>query len=195
MNKKSICVIMSLFVAFFLYFNVKANAYIIETKTAEETAVENVQLQQIADEVGVGNYKGLSRWLATHIRYKEDRTPADEWKEPHTTLTDGTGDCEDYAILTLEVLKRMGIHDVFLLGVSSKTRNIGHVVTIFRENKKQVWSYYNFEKLETGKQKFDDLVYAVARECRYGSKIEYLLADGNRKNVPPSEEKANGLRD
>lgn len=166
-----------------------ASSYIIEVKTVEEITLENVQLEAIAATVGKGNYKGLSEWLAKNIKWKEDRTPADEWKEPHTTLKDGTGDCEDYSILALEILKRMGVKDVFLLGVSRTDRNTGHVVTIFKESKDQAWRYYDFEKLKTGPIGFQELVYAVARECRYGSRIEYQLANSERKNVPPREEK------
>ena len=193
MKLKLLSTIACLFVAFFFYFNIEAGAAIIETKTVEEVAAENIQLQAIADEVGPGNFQGLSNWLSSHIKYKEDRTAADEWKEPHTTLKDGTGDCEDYAILALEVLKRMGVQDVFLLGVSRKSRSLGHVVAFFRVSKDQKWQYYDFEKLKMGTQTFEDLKYAVARECRYGSNIEYQLADRDRKNLPPVDEAKWGL--
>ena len=66
---------------------------------------------------------------------------------------------------------------------------MGHVVTIFKTSKTDVWQYYNFEKLENGKVGFKDTLYAIARESRYGSNIEYQLADVERKNVPPANEK------
>jgi len=192
-TRKLVTLAISFFVAFFMWYNPKAVSYVTETKTPEEAASESIQIQSIADEVGTGNYQALSRWLSVNIRAREDRTLADEWKEPHTTLADGTGDCEDYAVLTLEILKRMGVQDVFLLGVSSTTRNAGHVVAFFRENEEQPWQYYDFEKLKGSTKNFKDIVNAVARECRYGSRIQYLLADRDRKNLPPSDEQAHGL--
>lgn len=189
MIKKTVVIFLCFLALFFTVSSTKLRSYVVEIKTLAEIEAENIQLQAIAAEVGPGNYKGLSEWLSTHIKWKEDRTPADEWKEPHTTISDGTGDCEDYAVLALEVLKRIGVKDVFLLGIARIDRNLGHVVCIFKESNEQPWRYYDFEKLKTGPVSFRELLYTIARECRYGSKIGYQLADINRKNIPPGDEK------
>jgi len=163
-----------------------ANTYV---KTPAEAAAEDVQLKKIAAEIGPGNYKGLQDWLSKNITYRADRRSDDEWREPFQVLKDGYGACSAYSVVSLEILKRMGEKNVFLLGVSRVGRNMGHVVTIFKTSKTDVWQYYNFEKLENGKVGFKDTLYAIARESRYGSNIEYQLADVERKNVPPANEK------
>ena len=149
--------------------------------------------QQVVDEVGVGNYEALSLWMSRHIKYRSDMYASDEWKEPSQTLKDGRGDCEDYATLILECLRLMGVQDAFLLGVSRKVRNIGHVVSIFRESRDQNWSYYTFEKLRGGPKSFKTLLVWVSLECRYGSNPEYRLADRNMLNIPKEEEDAYGI--
>ena len=166
-------------------------AYARDIKSPQYLMEEETKLQSIAKEIGPSNFQGLHRWLETNLRYKEDR----DWKEPLEIIQCGKGDCKNYGTLTLAILKHMGVKDAFLLGVCAKNRNLGHVVCFFRENKDQAWRYYSFEKLENGPKSFKDLPYVVARECRYGSRIMYQLANEDMKNIPPEEEKNYGLTD
>lgn len=170
-----------------------AGGYSLEVTTPEEAATESMQLQKIADKIGMGNIKGLEQWITKNIKYRADRTARDEWKEPRTTLADGTGDCEDFATLQLELLKKLGITEVFLLGVSRVGRNLGHVVCFFRVAKDSNWQYFDFEKLKQGPRSFKELRDWVARDCRYGSKIDYQLAKPDRTNLTRSEEASFGL--
>ena len=187
MIKKLAVLAVCFFAAFILSAQIEAsNTYI---KTPAEVIAEDLQLKKIAAEIGPGNYRGLQKWLSTNIKYRSDRRSDDEWREPFQVLKDGYGACTAFSVVSLELLKRMGEKNVFLLGVTSVGRNMGHVVTIFKTNPTDVWQYYNFEKLEIGKVGFKDTIYAIARESRYGSHIEYQLANVERKNVPPAEEK------
>ena len=181
--------LMALAFCFLLVFATNVSASNTHVKTPAEITAEDILLTKIATEIGPGNYKGLQDWLSKNIKYQNDRRSDDEWREPFQVLKDGYGACTAFSVVSLEILKRMGEKNVFLLGVTSVGRNMGHVVTIFKTNPEDVWRYYNFEKLEKGKVGFKDTIYAIARESRYGSHIEYQLADVNRKNVPQANEK------
>ena len=170
-----------------------ANAANTDVKTPEQAVAEDILLTKIATEIGPGNYTGLQSWLSKNIKYREDRKSDDEWREPWQVIRDGYGACTAFSVVSLEIVKRMGVKDVFLLGVSRVGRNMGHVVCIFKTDKDARWQYYNFEKLENGPTSFRSLIDVVARECRYGSHIEYQLANRDRKNIPPAEEKNYGL--
>lgn len=148
-------------------------------------------IQSISDTVGVNNFDGLAKWIHTNLPYKTDRVKADEWKDPIKTICDGTGDCEDLALVALAVLKLWGIQENYLLGVSKNGRNLGHVVCIFRIRPELGWMYYSNDDnfVHQGPMEFKDLPYQVAREMRYGSDIGWELADCDNKNLPPGEER------
>ena len=154
-------------------------------------------VQGIADEIGLGNYKVLATWIHANLRYKTDRTSADEWKEPELTLKDGTGDCEDFALLAIAYLNLSGVQDDFILGVSPRYRNNGHVVCFFRTDPTQNWQYYSNDDgiLHQGPKDFKDLPSDVGRMMRYGNQIDYQLASRDNKNITPAEEVGYGLRD
>lgn len=150
-------------------------------------------VKEVALEINVGDTVALQNWMSSNIKYKADKKDSEDWAGSEETLRRGYADCEDYAILATEVLKEWGFVDVFILGVSKVGRNVGHVVCIFRTSKEQPWMYYDFEKLKKGTQLFKDMPQAIATECRYGSKIEYRLANKDIKDVPKSEEVRYGL--
>jgi transglutaminase-like putative cysteine protease len=152
-----------------------------------------VTFQAIAAKVGPGNFQGLADWLSAHIKYREDRTAADEWQKPIEVIRDGRDDCEGYAVVALECLYYMGVQEAYIMGVSRLDRKMGHVVCIFRAEKDQNWQFYDFEKLKQGPKDFKDLPYAVARESRYGSHIEYHLAHRDLSNITPQDEVTLGM--
>lgn len=54
----------------------------------------------------------VNRWVNRHIEYGEDiavHGQADYWSDASTTLAIKKGDCEDYAILKMELLASIGI--------------------------------------------------------------------------------------
>ncbi len=59
---------------------------------------------------------------------------ADRWSSPLHTLQAGAGDCEDYAILKLMVLRELGVaeHDLRLIVVADVRRDAAHAVAAVR---------------------------------------------------------------
>ena len=57
----------------------------------------------------------LEFWLARNIWYTKDGH-GDQWKSAQRTLDERRGDCEDYAMVTSEVLSVCGYHPIILYG-------------------------------------------------------------------------------
>jgi len=58
------------------------------------------------------NVEILYYWVCSHIQYKSDSDQwgeRDYWQLPNTTITLGTGDCEDQAILLVSLIRGCGI--------------------------------------------------------------------------------------
>ena len=60
-----------------------------------------------------GNYSILQiaqayEWVRANIEYKEEPTGQDNWQSANETLTWGTGDCEDHAILVASLIGELG---------------------------------------------------------------------------------------
>lgn len=169
--------------------NVAAREPVFDSSLTEEQMI-----QKIVDETKTPD--GLNLWVTKHLRYRTDRTAADEWKDPKVTLTDGYGDCEDLALVYLYVLREMGFVDVYLMGVAKKSRNLGHVVCFFRETSDSDWliasnddkGYYRVQG-----RTLKDVMLRVGSMMRYGSDLEYQLANRYNKNIPKEEEAAYGL--
>lgn len=76
-------------------------------------------------------------WVANNIKYKYDREAHgrdDYWQLPRETLSLGTGDCEDFAILLCSLLRAYGYRasDVYVVGGSSTTGGPGHAWVVAR---------------------------------------------------------------
>lgn len=72
----------------------------------------------------LNSYSDISNWIATNVTYKSESN--DNWQEPKTTVQKGTGDCEDFAILYMNILYvRFGIKaDLIILDHDNMTRTI-----------------------------------------------------------------------
>jgi len=151
--------------------------------------------QQVADTVGTRQYDALCTWIHTNLKYKTDRVKADEWKEPAQTLKDGTGDCEDLAVVAIEVMRLWGVKDAYIMGVSNVSRKTGHVVAFFRDVPTDDWRIFSNDDatLWPGGKTLDDVMHKVGSFMRYGSKLEYQLASRENKNIPKESEAAYGL--
>ena len=151
--------------------------------------------QQLADTIGARNYDDLCTWLHKNVPYKTDRTAADEWKEPEDTLKDGYGDCEDIASVAREVLRIWGVQDDYILGVMKVGRNYGHVVCFFRDVPTDEWRFFSNDdaSLHRGGFNLPDLVRSVGSIMRYGSNLEYKLANRDNVEITKEEEAAYGL--
>lgn len=76
----------------------------------------------------------VNRWVNWHIRFKDDAS--DQWASANATLLRGSGDCEDFAILKMALLERVGIpaDQMFLIIVRDRYNPISHAVVGLRRH-------------------------------------------------------------
>jgi predicted transglutaminase-like cysteine proteinase len=81
--------------------------------------------------------EGINAWANQRIRYVEDAKlfgRADFWAKAETTLRNRAGDCEDIAILKMQVLAAMGVprSSMFLTIARDLTRRTDHALLVVR---------------------------------------------------------------
>lgn len=168
-------------------------AFVPDERSNAQITEEQKQCKAIVDEVGIGNYEGLSEWLRTHLEYDRSVGNSSPWKYPLDTLTEGKGVCKDYALVAVECLALMGVKDVFFLGVMNKELTSGHAVAIFRTSQDAIWYFYSLEKLLAGPQGFKQLVAYVGYESGYGLHPVYYLFSKDLQFITPEDESNWGL--
>lgn len=77
----------------------------------------------------------INRYVNRRVRYTEDMVQygkADYWAPADQTLRRGRGDCEDYAIAKLQMLRAAGVspHDLYLVLVNDLVRRADHAVLV-----------------------------------------------------------------
>ena len=80
----------------------------------------------------------VNRWVNGNVAYREDRNlfgRADYWADARSTLRSRKGDCEDFAILKMQLLAALGIDrdDMYLTITRDLVRNADHAVLIVNE--------------------------------------------------------------
>lgn len=79
--------------------------------------------------------EALGAFLRVHIRFTDDvmsMKTEDYWQTPEESLERGEGDCEDFALLAEEVLRRRGLK-TFLFSLYGEG-GYAHTVCVFEEN-------------------------------------------------------------
>jgi len=79
----------------------------------------------------------INQYVNRRVRYTEDIVQygkADYWAPADQTLHRGRGDCEDYAIAKLQMLREAGVspHDLYLVLVNDLVRRADHAVLVMR---------------------------------------------------------------
>lgn len=76
----------------------------------------------------------VNRWVNHAIRYKSDAR-GDSWADARTTLRTRAGDCEDYAILKMQLLAAGGVaaDDMMLTLARDNLRRIDHAVLLVKQ--------------------------------------------------------------
>jgi len=79
----------------------------------------------------------INQYVNRRVRYTEDIVQygkADYWARADETLRRGRGDCEDYAIAKLQMLREAGVspHDLYLVLVNDLVRRADHAVLVMR---------------------------------------------------------------
>ena len=90
---------------------------------------------------GMGAPKALveavNRYVNRRVRFTDDEQQfgrSDVWEAANETLRSGRGDCEDYAIAKLQMLRRAGLADrnLYLVIVKDLVRRADHAVLVVR---------------------------------------------------------------
>lgn len=79
----------------------------------------------------------VNRYVNASIAFVDDRRQfglADRWDAADTSLSSGRGDCEDYAIAKLAMLRRAGFaeHDLYFVVLKDLVRRADHAVLVVR---------------------------------------------------------------
>lgn len=86
-------------------------------------------------------FAAVNAWANHNIRYVEDRDQygrSDFWAPAANTVVTGAGDCEDIAIVKMQMLAAMGIDssDLFLTVARDRVRNQDHALLIVKADGK-----------------------------------------------------------
>lgn len=81
--------------------------------------------------------EAVNRYVNARVRFVDDSVQfgrADVWSSASATLRRGTGDCEDYAIAKMQMLRRAGFsdRDLYLVVVRDLVRRSDHAVLAVR---------------------------------------------------------------
>lgn len=90
---------------------------------------------------GQARLAAVNAWANDHIRYAEDRDlygRADFWAPAAATIMTGAGDCEDIAIVKMQMLAALGVDrsDMFLTVARDRVRNTDHALLIVKADGK-----------------------------------------------------------
>ena len=93
--------------------------------------------QSLRDLSPMQRLQAVNRYVNHHVRFVDDERQwgkADVWSAADSTLRSGRGDCEDYAIAKLQMLRRAGIsdHDLYLVILRDLVRRADHAVLVAR---------------------------------------------------------------
>lgn len=86
---------------------------------------------------GAARLAAVNAWTHAHVRYSEDKAlygKADYWANASTTLRKGAGDCEDIAIVKMQMLAAMGVSrsDMYLTIARDLARNADHAMLVVK---------------------------------------------------------------
>jgi predicted transglutaminase-like cysteine proteinase len=81
--------------------------------------------------------KLVNKWVNARIQFTEDRTEygkSDHWANGADTIRRGRGDCEDYALAKMQLLRAIGFpaNDIYISIVKDLVRRADHAVLIVR---------------------------------------------------------------
>ena len=110
--------------------------------------------QELADKFG-HDIVGLGMWIVNNISYAKDHYPRDEFRMSEETLRLGYGDCDDFAKLEYDTLRKMGSTRVQML-THYPIRGNGHAITVFKGFETPMWWWYDNGILRDAVEPTDD---------------------------------------
>ena len=93
----------------------------------------------LAETDEVARLEAVNRYVNDRVRFVDDQVQfgrADVWMSASETLRRGKGDCEDYAIAKMQMLRRAGFadRDLYVVIVRDLVRRADHAVLVARAN-------------------------------------------------------------
>ena len=114
----------------------------------------------------------LACFLKARLTFQEDLSlfgQADYWQAPEEVLVRGRGDCEDYALLANDLLKRQG-KETFVFSLYGP-RGYAHTVCVFVEGGR--YSLLNQDRLvSTRAASLEELAGKLCRDWEWGAVAE-----------------------
>ena len=114
----------------------------------------------------------LARFLNARLTFQEDLSlfgQVDYWQAPEEVLVRGRGDCEDYALLANDLLKRQG-KETFVFSLYGP-RGYAHTVCVFVEGGR--YSLLNQDRLvRTRAASLEELAGKLCRDWEWGAVAE-----------------------
>ena len=114
----------------------------------------------------------LARFLNAHLTFQEDLSlfgQADYWQAPEEVLVRGRGDCEDYALLANDLLKRQGKKS-FVFSLYGP-KGYAHTVCVFVEGGR--YNLLNQDRLiRTQAASLEELAGKLCRDWEWGAVAE-----------------------
>lgn len=109
----------------------------VESSPVTGTAARFARAQRVRDVVG--RLEAINWYVNKRIRYVDDQQQyrrADVWSTADESLNRRKGDCEDYAIAKLQMLRRAGLadRDLYLVILKDLVRRADHAVLVARAN-------------------------------------------------------------
>ncbi len=103
--------------------------------TPNDPAVQAVLNEILGQSLGIFcDFEALRDWVSSHVSYRHDQDVhgvSEYWQYPSETLSLGTGDCEDFAILLCSLLRAYGVPaDQVYVVVGVSQENTGHAYLI-----------------------------------------------------------------
>lgn len=103
-----------------------------------------------------------SRWLKQNIYYQKDAV-RDRWAAPQATLRAKRGDCEDFTLLNMAVLRVLGYTPKFL---TLKKGKFSHAVCAFKTNGYYYW-FDNHTLRKSSARTLPELAQSISAEHHY----------------------------
>jgi len=133
---------------------------------------QNIQMHNVTS--FVHNPAELANWFAQDFQYETEMP--DSWQNAGETVLVKKGDCEDFAILAQEVLKKLGIKsDILVLKFQGLSQE--HAVCMFKEG-----NYYSFISNQQLVRTSASTVTAAIAE-QYSDWESITFTDKNKNNL------------
>jgi predicted transglutaminase-like cysteine proteinase len=136
----------------------------------------------------------VNRYVNHRVRYEDDQQQfgrPDVWSTANATLRSGHGDCEDYAIAKLQLLRAAGFapHDLYLTIVRDPVRRADHAVLVARAARRMFVLDDGTDEVLDSREVSDYrpvLTFASYGEWTHGYRVDspapIALADGGQRS-------------